>query len=77
MAIKREYKTKEECVGLYIEEGFDAFPSWALTKQPNFYENWSFMAALDEEEAEEEGEEYGYTFVYIYNHDCKELFETS
>lgn len=61
MAIKREYKTKEECVGLYIEEGFDAFPSWVVTEQPDFYEKWSFMATLDEEEAEEQEEEYGYT----------------
>ena len=61
MAIKREYKTKEECVGLYIEEGFNEFPSWVVSEQPDFYDNWSFMAILDEEEAEEEGEEYGYT----------------
>ena len=44
-----------------MDDGFDAFPSWVVTEQPDFYENWSFMATLDEDEAEEEGEEYGHT----------------
>ena len=65
--IKREYKTKEECVGLYIDEGFNVFPSWVVTEQPNFWEKWSFKGILDEEEAEEQESEYGYVGVPMWS----------
>lgn len=67
MAIKREYKTKEECVDFYINECFDSFPSWVVTDQPNFFEEWDFQGRLDEEEAEEQESEYGYVNVPMWN----------
>lgn len=65
--IKREYKTKSECVGLFMEQDFDAFPSWVVTDQMDFYESWEFRGELDEYEAEEQEEEYGYVNVPMWN----------
>lgn len=60
--IKREYKTKSECVGLFMEQDFDHFPSWTVTDSgnSNWWDYWSFYGELDVCEAEEQGEEYGY-----------------
>lgn len=65
--IKREYKTKSECVGLFVDEDFDAFPSWVVTDQMDFYEEWEFIGELDEEEAEYQESEYGMVDVPIWN----------
>lgn len=66
--IKREYKTKRECVGLFEEEGFDAFPSWVVTDSDSeWWESWTFRAELDEYEAEEQGEQYGYVGVPMWS----------
>lgn len=65
--IKREYKTKSECVGLFMEQDFDRFPSWVVTDQMDFYEVWEFRAELDEYEAEEQGEDYGYVNPPMWN----------
>lgn len=58
--ITRTYKTKEECVSLFVEEGFDAFPSWVIKDRDCWDEGWEFIGKLDEYEAEEQEEEYGY-----------------
>lgn len=65
--IKREYKTKSECVGLFVEQEFDAFPSWVVTNSPEWYENWSFYGQLDEYEAEEQEVDYGYVDVPMWS----------
>ena len=58
--IKREYKTKSECVGLFMEQDFDFMPSWVVTDADNWYDHWSFRGILDEYEAEMQEEEYGF-----------------
>lgn len=70
--IKREYKSKSECINLFIEEDFDSFPSWVVTDTDNganemWFEHWNFKGKLDEEEAEEQEEEYGYVDVPMWN----------
>lgn len=65
--IKREYKTKEECVGLFMDENFDAFPSWVVTDNLGYYECWEFVGALDEDEQKDVGEKYGYTNKPMWN----------
>lgn len=71
--IKREYKTKEECVKLFVEEDFDCFPSWVAIDPTQgaseyWYEHWTFRGILDDEESEEQdGETYGYVNVPMWN----------
>ena len=70
--IKREYKSKSECVNLFIEEDFDTFPSWVVTDvnlgaNETWFEHWDFKGKLDEEEAEEQEEEYGYVDVPMWS----------
>ena len=65
--IKREYKTKSECVGLFMDDDFDAFPSWVVTDTEDWYDSWSFRTELDECDAEEQGEEYGYAEPPMWN----------
>ena len=61
MAITRKYETKEECVGLFVDENFDAFPSWTVTEQPDFYESWEFEGYYTEydEDRDEDEELFG------------------
>lgn len=61
--ITREYKTKEECVGLFMDEEFEAFPSWVVTDSPDFYDHWEFVSTLDDDE----DEEYGCTHEPMWN----------
>lgn len=67
--IKREYKSKSDCVNFFINEDFDSFPSWVVTDTGNganeyWFEYWSFKGKLDDEE---QGEEYGYVDVPMWN----------
>ena len=71
MAITRKYTTKEECVGLFIDENFDAFPSWALTdhlcREDQHGQLWSinnYKLCFDGYEAEydEEADEDDWVF---------------
>lgn len=64
--ITREYKTKEECVGLFMDEEFEAFPSWVVTDSPDFYDHWEFVSTLDEDD-DDEDEEYGCTHKPMWN----------
>lgn len=63
--IKREYKTKEDCVSLFMDEGFDSFPSWVVTDSDsyNWRVHWEFVGLLDENEQDDDGDEYGYVDV--------------
>lgn len=58
MAITRRYETKEECVGLFIEENFDRFPSWTVTERDYFYDHWTFDGLMDGEDTDDEDELY-------------------
>lgn len=65
--IKREYKTKEECVELFIDMEFDMFPSWVVTDNLDYYAHWEFVGLLDEDEQEATCEKYGYTHEPMWN----------
>lgn len=66
--IKREYKTKEECVELMMNEDFDAFPSQVVIDSDCYwYEHWTFRGELDKYEAEEQEKEYGYVDVPMWS----------
>lgn len=66
--IKREYKTKEECVGLFMDDDFDAFPSWVVTDaDSDWYEHWTFRGELDEYEADKQEEDYGYVDIPMWS----------
>ena len=69
MAITRKYETKEECVGLFIDENFDAFPSWVVTEQDGFYDTWEFEGLLDGEDTDDEDEleTFGHTHMPMWN----------
>lgn len=65
MAIIRKYETKAECVGLFIDECFDRFPSMVVTEQDGFYDSWRFEGLLDGEDTDDEDEldTYGSTHM--------------
>lgn len=65
--IKREYKTKLECVECMMHEEFDFFPSGVVTDQLDFFGRWEFYGKLDEDEAENYGCEYGYVDVPMWS----------
>lgn len=69
MAIMRKYESKEECVGLFVDENFDAFPSWTVTEQPGFFESWDFVGYDTEydDEKDEDVEVYGGVCVPMWN----------
>ena len=50
MAIIREYKTKRECVSLFVDECFNYMDSNLITELSGWYEHWSFLSEFDEEE---------------------------
>jgi len=50
MAIIRKYETKEECVGLFMDECFDGIDSTLITELPDWFEVWSFVGSFDPEE---------------------------
>lgn len=50
MALVRKYETKEECVGLFVDENFDAFPSWVVTEHDSFWDDWEFEGIRDAED---------------------------
>ncbi len=56
--IKRTYTTKSECVKLFMEEDFSAFPASIVFENRDWYDSWEFEGKVDEECAED-GEEYG------------------
>lgn len=67
--IKREYHTKEECVGLFMEEDFERIPSWIITDADGWYERWEFWGLLDDEDKYDQDaeDEYGYTHEPMWN----------
>lgn len=74
MAITRKYETKEECVGLFVDENFDAFPSWTVTEQDCWFDRWEFEGIRDSEDLaydgidDEEGlYEFGLTHPPMWN----------
>lgn len=56
MAITRKYETKEECVGLFMDECFEYFPSWTVTERDDFLEEWYCVGLLDGEDTDEDDE---------------------
>ena len=69
MAITRTYETKEECLGLFMEQEFDRMPSWVVTEQDCWFENWRFEGIADGEDTwmdVEEGE-YGETHAPMWD----------
>ena len=69
MALVRKYESKEDCVGLFIEENFDRFPSWTVTEQDDFYDSWTFDGLMDSEDTDDEDELYtfGSTLPPVWN----------
>jgi len=56
MAITRKYESKEDCVGLFIDENFDSFPSWTVTERDDFFDEWYCVGLLDGEDTDDEDE---------------------
>lgn len=53
MAIIRRYETKGECVGLLVDEMFNAVDSTLITETPEWYEHWDFVSEYDENDYED------------------------
>lgn len=65
MAITRTYTTKEECVGLFMEQEFEFMPSWVVTDSAEWFENWEFEGIQDADDEWIDGyEEYGFGITH-------------
>lgn len=65
MAITRTYTTEKECAELFIDDNFEAFPTYDLRckYESSWFEDWYYEGLMDGEDTDEEAEidTYGMT----------------